>query len=224
MQRLDSFRKSAIIWAWVVPGTAGSLLLPVSCANKNVMLAEPATVAVMWLRPPHSLERPQMADPRYRSPMGLGELEQVATAVGNASGGVIHARLVTGPDTGPLCGIRGSMDDGIIRVHPRSAKQVPPNSWAYIFGHEFAHQTQHLAQYGPTTPALELRADILGAEYARKAGFDLAAHLGWIFSCRNNYSESHGDWYARALATARHFGISPGEIRVQAERYQRLRW
>ena len=111
------------------------------------------------------------------------------------------------------------MDDGVIRVHPRAATQIPPNSWAFIFGHEFAHQTQHFGQFGKTSPELELRADIIGAQYARKAGFDLAAHLGWILSCRNQYSSSHGDWHARAEATARHFGISPTELRLQANRY-----
>jgi hypothetical protein len=223
-QRLVGFLHSRILGIPVVSGIAGSLMLLESCTYQNVMM--PATVPVAGMRPtaPPIPDGGRMPDPRYRPPMGLGELELVASAVGSASGSAMRGRIVTGPDTGPLCGIRGSVDEGIIRVHPRAAKQVPPNSWAFVFGHEFAHQTQHLAQHGPTTPALELRADIVGVEYARKAGFDLAAHLGWIFSCRNQYSDSHGDWHARAHATARHFGVSPGEIQFQADRYRRIHW
>jgi hypothetical protein len=224
MQRLLSFWNSMIVRVLVVSGTAGSLLLLASCAHQKVMMPVPAPVTGIRPSAPHNPEGSRLPDPRYRPPMGLEELERVAASVGSASGSVIRGRIVTGPDTSPLCGIRGSMDDGIIRIHPQAAKQIPPNSWAFIFGHEFAHQTQRLAQHGPTSPTLELRADIVGVEYARKAGFDLAAHLGWIFSCRNQYSDSHGDWHARAQATARHFGISPGEIRLQADRYRRIHW
>ena len=211
---------------------AGPLMLLESCAYHKTLMPAAVPQAEMPTPappapsppPPPNPEASRLPDPRYRRPMGLQELEGVASTVGRASGSAMHGRIVLGPETGPLCGIRGSMDNAIIRVHPRGAGQIPPNSWAFIFGHEFAHQTQHLAQHGDTTPELELRADIVGAEYARKAGFDLAAHLGWIMSCRDQYSSSHGDWHARAQATARHFGISPGEIRMQTERYRRVRW
>ena len=200
------------------------LLLLGSCAHQKGIA--PAVYPAVPTQPgaPRVPDGVRLPDPRYRPPVGLTELERVASVVGSASGNTIRGHIVTGPETGPLCGIRGNMDDGIIRVHPRAARQIPPNSWAFIFGHEFAHQTQHLGPAGGTTPELELHVDIIGAGYARKAGFDLAAHLGWIMSCRNQYSNSHGDWHQRAQATARHFGISPAEVQYQADIYRRMRW
>lgn len=243
-QKLSGVWKPRIRRVLAVTAIAGPLVLLESCAHPKAAVPEGVPLTAMQppvapvAPPPTPLTAPpvplpppppnaqvsRLPDPRYRRPVGLHELEGVASTVGRASGSAMRGQIVLGPETGPLCGIRGSMDNAIIRVHPRGAGQIPPNSWAFIFGHEFAHQTQHIAQHGDTSPALELRADIVGAEYARKAGFDLAAHLGWIMSCRDQYSSSHGDWHARAQATARHFGISPDAILIQTELYRRVRW
>jgi len=239
MLRLVRSWKSGIAQVLAVGGIAGSLMLLEGCVSRGAALspsgpglsvpAGAAGAAGALVGPgvrsgSAAFASSQLADPRYRPPLGLAELEQVASAVGITTGSAIHGRIVTGPETGPLCGIRGSMEDGIIRVHPRAATQIPPNSWAFIFGHEFAHQTQHLAQHGATTPELELRADLVGADYARKAGFDLIAHLGWILSCRDHYSASNGYWHGRAQATAQHFGINPVDIQLQTERYRHIQF
>jgi hypothetical protein len=166
----------------------------------------------------------RLPDPRYRPPTGLDELDRVASMVAKASGGTVRGRIELGADPGPTCRVRGSADDGTIQVNPRASQEIPPNSWAFIFGHEFAHQFHRFGPHGATSPEVELQADIYGAEYARKAGFDLAAHLGWMFSRRNHDSDSHGDWHGRAEATARHYGISPGEIDIHVERYRRNHW
>lgn len=166
----------------------------------------------------------RLPDPRYRPPMGLEEIDRVASMVARASGSEVRGRIQLGTDPGPTCRVRGSADDGTIQVHPKAAQNIPPNSWAFIIGHEFAHQIHRFGPHGGTSPEVELQADIYGAEYARKAGFDLSAHLGWMFSRRNHGSDSHGDWHGRAEATARHFGISPGEIGGHVERYRRTRW
>jgi hypothetical protein len=156
--------------------------------------------------------------------MGIEELDRVASMVARASGSKVRGNIELGPDPGPICRIRGSAEEGTVQIHPLAAVQVPPNSWAFIFGHEFAHQLGSFGPHGSTTPELELQADIAGAGYARNAGFDLAAHLGWMFSHRNTYSDSHGEWHGRAEATARHFGISSEDIWAKMDRYRRRDW
>jgi len=164
----------------------------------------------------------RLPDPRYRPPVGLWEIDRVASMVGKATGNRIRGRLTLNDDpNGPLARVRGRAGQGEIQINPRAARRIPPNSWAFIIGHEFAHQLGHLGTHGATTPERELQADIKGAEYARAAGFDLPAHLGWMFSQPTHGSYSHGDWHARAEATARHFGIPPQEIGRQVGRYRR---
>lgn len=160
-----------------------------------------------------------LPDPRYRPPLSIEELDRVASMVSRASGGGFRGSIGIGPDPGPTCRIRGPQDGGEMQVHPVALNRVPPNSWAFIFGHEFAHQTGRYGPHGSTTPELELRADIEGAEFARQAGFDLGAHLGWVFSRPNKGSSSHGSDHDRAEAVARHFGISSGEIDIHVRRY-----
>jgi hypothetical protein len=162
----------------------------------------------------------RLPDPRYRPPMGIEELDRVASMVSRASGGGFKGSIGIGPDPGPTCRIRGPRDGGEMQVHPVAQTRVPPNSWAFIFGHEFAHQSGRFGAHGSTTPELELRADIEGADYAREAGFDLSAHLGWIFSRPNKGSASHGLDHDRAEAVARHFGIHPDEIGMHVQRYR----
>jgi hypothetical protein len=171
---------------------------------------------------PVSTKHKRLPDPRYRPPVGLWELDRVASMVAKATGYEIRGRLMLNDDPdGPLARVRGRAGQGEIQINPRAVQRIPPNSWAFIIGHEFAHQLEHIGQHGSTTPERELQADIKGAEYAQAAGFDLAAHFGWMFSQPPHGSHSHGDWHARAEATARHFGIPPREIGWQVERYQR---
>lgn len=111
------------------------------------------------------------------------------------------------------------MGNCTIYVHPVAARQVPPNTWAFLFGHEYAHLLEDLGDPSDTTPAKELRADIAGARYAMAAGYRLDSFLGWVLTEPDAASDSHGSLRKRVQAIATHFGIPQSAVQAQARRY-----
>lgn len=162
-------------------------------------------------------------DPRYRPPVNFPELQTVAGEVAKASGRKIRWRLELGANPGPLSRITGGLDDCTIHLHPVAARQVPPNTWAFIFGHEFAHRLENLGEHGESTPGNELKADIAGARYAMTAGYRLEAFLGWVLTEPDQVSISHGSLHERVRAVAAHFGIPEKVIQAEAGRYAKYR-
>ena len=162
-------------------------------------------------------------DSRYRPPTNFSELQAVAGAVAKTSGRDIRWRLTHGTNPGPLAKIRGGLDDCTIFLHPVAARTVPPNTWAFIFGHEFAHRVEGLGSHSQTNPANELKADIAGARYAMAAGYRLEAFLGWTLAEPNQTSTSHGSLRERVRAIAKHFGIPQNVIQREAQRYSKYR-
>ncbi|MEO7099694.1 MAG: hypothetical protein ABI162_10060 [Luteolibacter sp.] len=158
-------------------------------------------------------------DPRYRPPADFSELRAVAGEVAKASGRKIGWHLSPGKNPGPLVSIGGGLGNCAIFVHPAAAHQVPPNTWAFLFGHEYAHLVEDLGDASATTPAKELRADIAGARYAMAAGYRLDAFLGWVLTEPDSSSDSHGSLRKRVQAIAAHFGIPMSAIQAQARRY-----
>ena len=175
--------------------------------------------------PPSQFRRPKFSrpDPRYRPPANLAELQAVAGEVARTSGRVIHWRLALGENPGPLARIRGGLDDCTILLHPVAAKNVPPNTWAFIIGHEFAHRVENLGNHSQSNPANELKADIAGARYAMAAGYRLEAFLGWVLAEPNHKSNSHGSLHKRVQAIAAHFGIRQKVLQAEAQRYAKYR-
>ena len=172
-------------------------------------------------RPPVSTARPTAPypDPRYRPPVNLSELRAVAGKVAKATGREIHWRLELGANPGPLALIRGGLDDCTILIHPVAARTVPPNTWAFIFGHEFAHRVENLGNHSQSNPSNELKADIAGARYAMAGGYRIEAFLGWVLTEPNRSTNSHGSLHQRVNAIAAHFGIPQRVIQAQAKRY-----
>lgn len=162
-------------------------------------------------------------DPRYRQPLGFAELQAVAGEVAKATGRTIHWRLVLGKNPGPLVGIRGGLDHCTLTIHPVAARKVPPNTWAFLFGHEFAHLTENLGPPSRTTPAKELKADLAGARYAMAAGYRLESFLGWVLTEPQQSSGSHGSLSLRVKSIAARFGIPQSAVQAQAKRYSDLR-
>ena len=162
-------------------------------------------------------------DPRYRPPENFAELQAVAGEVARTSGRVIHWHLALGENPGPLARIRGGLDDCTIFLHPVGARKVPPNTWAFIIAHEFAHRVEKLGDHSHTNPANELKADIAGARYAMAAGYRLEAFLGWVLNEPNRYTKSHGSPHQRVQSIAAHFGIPQKVIQAEALRYSRNR-
>ncbi len=162
-------------------------------------------------------------DPRYRPPANFAELQTVAAEVARASGRVIHWRLKFGGNPGPLARISGGLDDCTIYLHPVAARTVPPNTWAFIFGHEFAHRIENLGTHARTNPTNELKADIAGARYAMAAGYRLEAFLGWVLTEPNRSSATHGSPHRRVKSIAAHFRIPQRVIQTQAQRYSKNR-
>jgi len=168
----------------------------------------------------HSRQQPGgRPDPRYRPPTGFSELRAVAGEVAKATGRKIHWRLERGENPGPLVSIRGSVKNCTIFVHPVAARQVPPNTWAFLFGHEFAHLVEEQGDPADTTPAKELEADISGARYAMAAGFRLESFLGWVLTEPDQSSNSHGSLSKRVQSIAARFRIPQTAIQAQARRY-----
>lgn len=165
----------------------------------------------------------RLPDPRYRPAFGLWEIDRVACMVARATGEQLQGTVHVANDTSaPFASMRGSLEDGEIIINPRAASEVPPNSWAFVIGHEFAHKIHQFGHRHDTDPEQELRADIIGARYAMDAGFDLPAHLAWILMRPDGGSASHGSRHDRAMRTAAHFRITPDEIERQIWRHRSL--
>ena len=162
-------------------------------------------------------------DSRYRPPKNFAELEAVAGEVARATGRKIRWRLELGENPGPLAKIRGGLDNCTIYLHPVGARTVSPNTWAFIFGHEFAHRVENLGTHAQTNPSNELKADIAGARYAMAAGYRLEAFLGWVLTEPNRTSTSHGSPHQRVKSIAAHFGIPQNVIKAQAQRHSQGR-
>ena len=153
-------------------------------------------------------------DPRHRPPAGLAELQAVAGEVARTTGRRIQWRLVLGKEADPLIRIRGDLQDCTITIHPVAARKVPPNTWAFLFGHEFAHLVEDLGTHAATNPATELKADIAGARYAMAAGYRLDAFLGWVLTEPNHKSATHGSLHQRVREIAKRYGISQKAIQA----------
>ncbi len=164
--------------------------------------------------------RQRLPDPRYRSPIGVWEIDRVASMVARATGLHASGRIVVS-DGVPLARISGPLEAGEIHINPGAARTIPPNSWAFIIGHELAHRTNGIGQQGRTSPDAEFRADVIGAEYAIKAGFDLAAHIAWTLSRQSDdWSESHGSLHDRANRLGARFGVPLQAVRMNIQRYR----
>ena len=162
-------------------------------------------------------------DPRYRPAANFGELQTIAGEVARASGRKINWHLRLGENPGPLVRIRGTLDNCTIYIHPIASKKVPANTWAFLFGHEFAHLTERLGAHTETNPDVELKADITGSHYATAAGFRLDAFLGWVLTEPNKTTSSHGTLHRRVDQIAKRFGIHQNAIRSQAQLYSNYR-
>ena len=162
-------------------------------------------------------------DPRYRQPLNFAELQAVAGEVAKSTGREIKWHLARGANPGPLVSISGGLENCTIFIHPVAARQVPPNTWAFLFGHEFAHLVENLGDASETTPAKELKADIAGARYAMAAGYRLETFLGWVLTEPNQSSDSHGSLRKRVHAIAAHFGLPQAAVQAQAQRYSTRR-
>ncbi len=119
--------------------------------------------------------------------------------------------------------MRGTLDDCTITVHPVAARKVPPNTWAFLFGHEFAHLTEELGVHSATTPAAESKADLVGARYAMAAGYRIEAFLGWVTTERDQPSASHGTLEKRIGKMAAHYGVPRASIDREARLASRYR-
>lgn len=216
-----------------LPSLPQSLISKLPALAASALLACPAcsttgysqTPRAGGKRPPVNTSRPNLPpaagsypDPRYR-PATLSELRAVAGKVARATRREIHWRLELGANPGPLAVIRGGMDDCTILIHPVAARSVPPNTWAFIFGHEFAHRVENLGSHSQSNPANELKADIAGARYAMASGYRLEAFLGWVLTEPDQSSNSHGSLHQRVHSIAAHFGIPQRVIRAEAKRY-----
>lgn len=155
--------------------------------------------------------------------MNFSELQTVAREVAKSTGRKIHWKLKLGPNPGPLARIRGGMDDCTIYIHPIAARKVPPNTWAFILGHEFAHLVENLGAHGQAKPSNELKADIAGARYAMAAGYRIEAFLGWVLTEPNQSTNSHGVLHNRVRSIAAHFRIPKNVIQAEAKRYSTYR-
>jgi len=162
-------------------------------------------------------------DPRYRKSAGFAELRAVAGEVARASGRKIGWDIKAGSNPGPLVRISGNVDDCTIYVHPVAASKVPPNTWAFLFGHEFAHFTENLGSHSATSPSNELKADIVGARYAMAAGYRIEAFLGWVLTEPDQQTASHGSLHRRVQAIAAHFGVPQAVIQEETRRASRYR-
>ena len=161
----------------------------------------------------------RLPDPRFRPPFGVWEIDRVASMVAKATGREAAGNVVVS-EACPLAAIHGPLEAGEIRVNPRAAATIPPNSWAFIIGHEFAHRTHDIGHMGQTSPEEEFQADVVGARYAIDAGFDLPAHIAWVLAhTRDGWSSSHGSLHDRASQLGARYGIPRDAVWASMHRY-----
>ncbi|PAW75595.1 MAG: hypothetical protein B9S38_01060 [Verrucomicrobiia bacterium Tous-C4TDCM] len=119
--------------------------------------------------------------------------------------------------------IRGTLENCTITLHPVAAQKVPPNTWAFLFGHEFAHLVESLGTHSATNPANDLKADIAGARYAMAAGYRIEAFLGWVLTEPDKQTDSHGSLEKRVKAISAHFGVPQSAVQGEARRASNYR-
>ena len=122
----------------------------------------------------------------------------------------------------PIARYSGSPAGHLVTINPRAARDFPPNTWAFILGHEVAHAVDDRARHGhgKTFKQVEWMADEVGASYAIRAGFHLDAHLGWVFSRPNAGNENYGSEYERAQNLFHLFRPDRGLIQNFQNRYR----
>lgn len=165
----------------------------------------------------------QLPDPRFRRPIGLNELQNIANMLAAKNG--LQARFTVVADSSglvPVARCSGSPAGHLITVNPRAVRDFPPNTWAFVLGHEMAHSMDERARHGAgkSFKRVEWIADEIGASYAVRAGFHLEAHLGWIFSRPNRASENYGSEHERAQSLFRLFRPDAVSIQHFQERYR----
>jgi len=165
----------------------------------------------------------QLPDPRFRRPIGLTELQNIANMLAAKNG--LPARFTVVADSSglvPVARCSGSPTGHLITVNPRAARDFPPNTWAFVLGHEMAHAMDLRARHGQGKSFREVEwiADEIGASYAVRAGFHLEAHLGWIFSRPNRGSENYGSEHERAQSLFRLFRANQITVQHFQERYR----
>lgn len=163
-----------------------------------------------------------LPDPRFRTVIGLNELQNIVNLI--AEKNRLHVRVTVAEDmsgTVAIARVTGVALAGRIEVNPQLARILPPNTWAFILGHEIAHLVEIRAQHasGPDFRSLEWNADLIGAGYAVRAGFDLAAHLGWVFSRPDQGNPQHGGDHERAMHIASRYSVDWAAVRACQSRY-----
>jgi hypothetical protein len=162
-----------------------------------------------------------LPDPRYRGPVELWELEAVAFMVASASGLPIAGYIEVAKDEdAPLIKMRGPLTNNVLVLNPLAVRGIPPNSWAFIFGHEFALRTRTKSEdpSAMSQAELERRADRVGATFARAAGFDLGAHLAWALGPRRELTDAEQATAAAVMAMAKDFRIPRWRIEMHGRR------
>lgn len=122
--------------------------------------------------------------------------------------------LVDPERSGGVAGIAFRGNEAVIFVHPVAMTKIPTNTWAFILGHELAHQQRNTGN--------EAVADVVGAQYAIRAGYDLKSYVEWIYQFPNVKSRPHGYFHDRARRLEKHYGITAeSDMVVTAKRVRR---
>jgi len=145
-----------------------------------------------------------------RAAVTLTQLDQVATEllqasrVPNLSGQIVA-------DAVKSSGFAAIVWQGAyatIYVHPDATWRETLNTWAFVIGHELAHQI--LGHRGSGRAQQEFDADVLGAEMAIKAGYNVKDYIREMYNDANSCSVSHGCWHDRARNLEQKFGSVGG--------------
>lgn len=133
---------------------------------------------------------------RAISPSSLEELEMLTSRLKQSNGiGGSNGLELNAERSGTMARIYVTGDIGMIYIHPNRLRTVPLNSWAFILGHELAHQT--LRSGGSYEE--ELNADVVGAKYAANTGYDPAAYLAWVMRTQGSGAKGRVQAIGNAL-------------------------
>lgn len=191
--------------------------------KSSLSLIHPLIAASFLTGVPLPLGAGNLPDPRPRLPQGLHELQNMVKMLAAKNGIRVPFTLVEHSDPFfPVARYRQTPTGYLIVVNPKAAREIPPNTWAFIIGHEMAHGVDGRLRTpsGGTHPGIEWLADEVGARFALQAGFCLDAHAGWVFARPDRSSSTHGSDHGRARNLIHKFGADRQSVQYWQQRYR----
>ena len=134
-------------------------------------------------------------------------LDDIASTLATVGGLDVYGEIFEDyHNSGGVAAIGCRGDYCAIYAHPEAMDSKSENTWAFIMGHELGHYALGHMACGKGGSQAEMDADIVGAELATRAGYNLTGYLRSLQREPNSCSKSHGCWSDRINNLKQYFG------------------